>query len=516
MKGQIATEYIILVGILLVALIPVFYYTFSESSRTTRINQANYAVNSLASKAESVYALGTGSRDYVWISIPSGVKSYSLNNGTIVLSFYNLGDVLATTKANISGTIPVVAGTYRLSIEMMNNNVVIGSANDTTAPAILGLSPSGIIKINNPQLSVTTDEPSTCKYDTSDKAYSSMVNSLDGSGVSHTKQLNSLANGIYSYYVRCLDRFNNVMLSSSLISFTVNSDNLLPVVTNAQVNVTNITENSYVCVNSTVVDNGNISSVYAMFDTPFNSPLPGFVNYTLSDNGSSCSGGIGDNVYGAAIQLPVAGTWYLNTVFAIDNAGNLGYQNPYVNISVIVSSQFQNGPGNSYTYLVATSAWNIKTPNGVGVTARDNQSTLVDETLALSDNTVTTPPSSARFYYTSGQNSYEGYVLQINQNKNSYRAYTLRLLMVDSQEIPYNLKIYAYNSDSQNIITSNTTAFAMTNIQVPGSNRGYNEVNITNTVFTGKSQYIKIRVVPQTNMNGEVAHISEADIGVLV
>ncbi len=517
MKGQIATEYIIIVGIVLLALIPIFYYAISESNRSTRINQANYVVNTLASRAESVYALGQGSRDYVYVNIPTGVKSYSLGNGTISLSFYSLGDVLAVTKANVTGIIPVVAGTYRLSIEMMDNNVVIGSVNDTTPPIILGLSPSGTITINNPQLSVTTDEPSTCKYDTSDKAYSSMTNSFDGSGLSHTKQLISLATGNYNYYVKCLDRFNNVMTSSSLISFIINLDTNVPNVTNTQVNATSVTENDYVCVNTTVVDSGNISNVYAMFTTPFNSPLPNLINYTLSDTGM-CAGSAGDNFYGLPVQLQASGMWYLNTAFALDDGGNLGYQNPYVNTSIIVNPQVivQNGSGNSYTYMVFSSAWNIKTPNGIGVTARDNQSTLVGETLALSDNSLTTPPSSARFYYTSSQNIYEGYVLQLNKNKNQYNAYTLRVLTVDSQEIPYNLVVYAYDSNNQNIITANTTAFTMTNVQVPGSNRGFNEVDITNTVLSGKSQYIKIRIVPKTNMNGEVAHISEADIGVLV
>lgn len=513
MKGQAATEYVIIISVILAAVIPIFYYAFSESNRTTRINQASDAVNTLARKAESVYALGTGSRDYVWIAVPTGVNSTLIANGTIRISFSNLGDAIAITNVNVTGTIPTEPGTYRIAVEMLNNVVVIGPVNDTTPPIVIDTSPSGIVRVNNPTLSVTTNEAATCRYDNIDRAYSSMVNSMNGTGLSHTAQLSGLSNGVYNYYVRCIDRFNNVMTSSATISFTVVLDTTPPVVNNTNVSNTSPYVNDYVCVNASVTDSGTISSVWAMLATPLNSPLPRQVNYTMSDT-ASCAGPAGDNIYGVNIQMQAAGIWYVNTTFANDTANNLGYQNPYPNIAINVSPQ-SPGPGNAYDYRIPDIAWNFRTPSDVGITARDNQSTLSLATISLSDEDKNTPASAFRFYYTTVGNRYEGYILQLNRSRSDFRDYSLRVKTADAQVLPYNLTVYAYQSDNQNIITTNTTSFSMSNIIVNGVNRGFNEVNVTRTVLAGSSQYIKIRIAPQTTMNGQTSHITEADIGVI-
>ncbi len=151
MRGQIATEYLIILGVVLLALIPIFYYALSESNRTTRINQASDAVTTIARKAEAVYALGPGSRDYVWISVPSGIDESLVDDGTIRLSFSDLGDAVAFTNVNVTGTLPTSSGTYRIVIEMLDDVVVIGEVNDSTPPEISNTSPDGIVTISNPK-----------------------------------------------------------------------------------------------------------------------------------------------------------------------------------------------------------------------------------------------------------------------------------------------------------------------------------------------------------------------------
>ena len=172
--------------------------------------------------------------------------------------------------------------------------------------------------------------------------------------------------------------------------------------------------------------------------------------------------------------------------------------------------------GNAFDYRVPDLAWNFKISSGLGITARDNQSTLTLYTLDLSDDDKNTPPSSARFYYTSVGDRYEGYILQLNKTRNEFREYAIRVKTVDSEVLPYTLIVYAYSSDEQNIILDNATTFAMNNIAVSGINRGFNEINVTKTVLTGKSNFVKLRIAPQNTMNGKVAHISEADIGVVI
>ena len=513
MKGQAATEYVIIVAVILAALIPIFYYTFSESSRTTRINQANDAVNTLSRKAESVYALGPGSRDYVWISIPSGVNSTLVDSQTIRISFSGLGDVVSFPRINVSGTIPTSSGTYRMAVEMLEDIVIIGPVNDTINPNIISTSPTGIVTVNNPILTVTTDEPATCKYDNSDVNYNSMSNTMNGSGISHTKQLNGLTNGPYTYYSRCVDRFGNTMTSSGIITFTVVLDNSAPLVNNTKAYPVDLVVNNYVCINATVSDSGTISNVWASLTTPLNSPLPSQINYQMDDT-ASCAGIASDGIYGVSIQMQAPGFWYVDTTFANDTANNLGFQNPYPNISINVSSGPSGSPGNAFDYKIPDAAWYFKIPKNIGITARDNQSTLTLATIDLSDEDKNTPPSSERFSYTTVGDVYEGFIIQLNKTKGTYKDYTLRVKTVDAQQLPYNLIVYAYATDSQNIILTNTTNFSMTNIIISGVNRGFNEANITQTVMTGQSQYVKLRVTAQTSMNGKVSHISEADIGV--
>src|SRR3989338_1476221 len=514
MRAQAAVEYVIILGIVLLVLIPIFYYSLSESNRTTRLNQASDIVNILARKSEAVYALGSGSRDYVWINVPQGIKDYSIYNKTIKLSFYSLGDAVAFSSVNVTGRIPVVAGVYRLVIEAKDNNVVVGLANDTTAPVVISVSPSGTVRVSDITLSVTTDEPAKCKYDITDKSYSSMLNFFDGSGISHTNSLSGLTNGDYKYYIRCVDNFGNVMISSSLIDFKVNLDLSPPSVSDTKVSPINLTAGSSICVNATITDNDAIDGAWVVINTPFNYPLPEELNYTLSDVGT-CAGVAGDGIYGTSISLQSVGSWYINTSFASDISGNTGYQSPYPNSLVNVYSS-SGIVGNAFDYRVPDLAWNFKISSGLGITARDNQSTLTLYTLDLSDDDKNTPPSSARFYYTSVGDRYEGYILQLNKTRNEFREYAIRVKTVDSEVLPYTLIVYAYSSDEQNIILDNATTFAMNNISVSGINRGFNEINVTKTVLTGKSNFVKLRIAPQNTMNGKVAHISEADIGVVI
>ena len=63
-RAQASLEYVIVVGILLVLLIPLFYYLTYTSSESVKNSQAEDAVKSLASAANEVYSLSPGSKRY--------------------------------------------------------------------------------------------------------------------------------------------------------------------------------------------------------------------------------------------------------------------------------------------------------------------------------------------------------------------------------------------------------------------------------------------------------------------
>ena len=82
-KGQSSIEYVLIVGMILVALIPLFVYSINKVNSEIKIHQADDAVNTVANAANIVYSLGSGTKKFVQITIPGGVI-YSTMNGTLV------------------------------------------------------------------------------------------------------------------------------------------------------------------------------------------------------------------------------------------------------------------------------------------------------------------------------------------------------------------------------------------------------------------------------------------------
>ncbi len=229
-RGQVGIEYVLIVGAILLITIPLFFYAFYETNKRVTLNQAEDAVNTIAKAADTVYSLGPGSRKYVWVSIPSGVVSSSVNSSEVLLTLMQMGsesDVYASTRAVLVGSVPAGKGTYKIAVESLDAGLVrIGEAyNDTTPPVIVRVYPNplpgqtlcpGFVTIG-----ADTDEPAMCRYSNQSSAsYDSMASLLDGRGLTHITTLYLESSTSYTYYARCRDYFGNTMNSSSMISFT--------------------------------------------------------------------------------------------------------------------------------------------------------------------------------------------------------------------------------------------------------------------------------------------------------
>lgn len=225
--SQVSIEYLMVAGVILVVMIPIFYYSVSESSSQIRMNQAEDAVNSLAKAADSVYALGPGSREYVTITIPSGVTGSYINGSEIALMMQTGGanaDILVNAQATMIGNIPLDIGTHQVPVEMLDSGVVrIGSANDTIPPSIIYTYPSGRITFSDITIKANTNEPAICRYSDLDSQYSAMTSLFTGSLMSHESYLGILSEGNHAYYARCIDESGNMMLSSAIINFMINT-----------------------------------------------------------------------------------------------------------------------------------------------------------------------------------------------------------------------------------------------------------------------------------------------------
>ena len=92
---------------------------------------------------------------------------------------------------------------------------------DKTPPVISDALPAGDVFDEKVQISVTTDEKSSCKYDIAATDYGSMENFLesDGTGTFHSKEVSISAAGNYAYYVNCKDDAGNEAEQSTAIKF---------------------------------------------------------------------------------------------------------------------------------------------------------------------------------------------------------------------------------------------------------------------------------------------------------
>lgn len=223
-KAQIAMEYMLVMGLVLLVAIPLIYYAMQESNISVQLNKANDAVLTLSRAADTVYSIGPGTRKYVWIDMPGGVEAYSLINKTVLIKMYvfgGLSDIFSQSKAELAGSIPLSKGQHRIIVKMTESGyVMFGEANDTTAPVVIWTDPSGTINYNGIVLRATTNEYASCKYDGENVGYAAMSD-MAGSGLTHEEDLGILDNGNYDYFVLCQDPSGNLMQTPAVINFTI-------------------------------------------------------------------------------------------------------------------------------------------------------------------------------------------------------------------------------------------------------------------------------------------------------
>ena len=129
MKTQVSVEYLIIVGIALLLLTPMILYAtslLSSSKKELRINLAEDTVKSLAEAADWVYSLGPPSRMELTIYVPEKVNETLIEDHTILMKLEDYPSPISTsTKANVTGNIPVENGYYKVWIIAEENYVNI-------------------------------------------------------------------------------------------------------------------------------------------------------------------------------------------------------------------------------------------------------------------------------------------------------------------------------------------------------------------------------------------------------
>ena len=140
-KSQIALEYMLLIGVLLIILTPIIYYSIQTLNYEVRQNQAAEAVKAIAKTADTVYSLGPGNKKFVQITIPSIEMAIGQNEILFKTKIFGgSADIFETTSAPLeAGKIGSYAissdlqnptfiknGIYNVKVEMKDSSVLIG------------------------------------------------------------------------------------------------------------------------------------------------------------------------------------------------------------------------------------------------------------------------------------------------------------------------------------------------------------------------------------------------------
>jgi hypothetical protein len=92
-----------------------------------KISQLENAVRRVSKAADAVHAFGPGAQDIVTITLPQGVESVAIGNNSISFKAGVLGgisDFDMQTAANVTGSMPLGPGTFRIQILYLADGVV--------------------------------------------------------------------------------------------------------------------------------------------------------------------------------------------------------------------------------------------------------------------------------------------------------------------------------------------------------------------------------------------------------
>ena len=131
MKAQAAEEYLIIVSVALLILIPVIYQAnklLIAYKDDNKISSAKNTVDKLGEIADWVFSQGPPAKRTIEIHIPQGVEEISLDNKTInfkIKTSSGFSDAFYETVSTLQGNIPTNSGNYFVALTAYDDYVDI-------------------------------------------------------------------------------------------------------------------------------------------------------------------------------------------------------------------------------------------------------------------------------------------------------------------------------------------------------------------------------------------------------
>lgn len=131
MKAQAAVEFLIIVSVALMILLPVTFYArqlLIGYKDDTKISLAKNTVKKLGESADWVFSQGPSAKRTLEIYIPDDVYNISLEDRTIlfeVKTSAGVTDVFYEAVPSLNGSLPITSGYYFVSLTAYTNYVNI-------------------------------------------------------------------------------------------------------------------------------------------------------------------------------------------------------------------------------------------------------------------------------------------------------------------------------------------------------------------------------------------------------
>lgn len=133
-RGQSALEYLIIVSLVMVFLIPIWAHvtgTQRDTSTELSLTYAKNTANQIADAADLVYSQGPPAKIRINVYIPYGIENATIINNAInfqVWSDPGITDIFAFSTAQLNGTLPTRQGYYWIDVEATDNLVQISQS----------------------------------------------------------------------------------------------------------------------------------------------------------------------------------------------------------------------------------------------------------------------------------------------------------------------------------------------------------------------------------------------------
>jgi len=126
-RGQVSIEILFFTGIFLLAISIIAVFAARETTTRVMHHQAQDAVTTLVRAADTAYALGPGSVEYVTVTIPGGLYDTEVSRKSVLIRIHLNGadfDFHARSIANLTGELPDRKGTFRVKATALDTGEV--------------------------------------------------------------------------------------------------------------------------------------------------------------------------------------------------------------------------------------------------------------------------------------------------------------------------------------------------------------------------------------------------------